>query len=474
MPPAHAVPARPRPDRPLEELPAAQAQDPGLHRPRGRPLPHPAHAHDRGLRHLAHGRAGAAPERGPDRGDRPRPRPRPPAVRARRRGGARPRAARALRAPLPPQRALAAGRRRARARRPRPQPDRAGARRHPAPHRARSCPRTLEGRIVRLVDRIAYINHDIDDALRAGVLAEGDLPREEIAILGETGSERIDLLVHDLVEHSERAGDIVQGEEVGGAMARLRKFMFEHVYFGERRAARAGARDASVDPGAVRPLHRAPGRASRRSTGRRRRPGDPRDRLPRRHDRPLLHPRVRAARRAARVSYVSRVTAGVDRARPAAADIVEVVSGHTELRRRARATLGPVPVPRRAHAVVLGRPGREALLLLRLPGRRRRLHASCRRRRGSTSARRSSSSPTATASSSTYDSRRPATRTSGAARASGCSSCSSKTAALLRALPVGLGRGGRARDLPRAARPRARGARASSASASRRAPGTAC
>jgi dGTPase len=91
-------------------------------------------------------------------------------------------------------------------------------------------PATLEGKIVRLVDRIAYINHDIDDAVRAGVLSVGDLPADEIAVLGETGSARIDRLVHDLVEHSERAGDIVQGEDVGGAMLRLRTFMFEHVY----------------------------------------------------------------------------------------------------------------------------------------------------------------------------------------------------------------------------------------------------
>jgi dGTPase len=93
-------------------------------------------------------------------------------------------------------------------------------------------PGTLEGKIVRLVDRIAYINHDIDDALRAGVLAERDLPQEEIEVLGETGSERIDRLVHDLVEHSHPAGDIVQSEVVGGAMARLRRFMFERVYLG--------------------------------------------------------------------------------------------------------------------------------------------------------------------------------------------------------------------------------------------------
>ena len=93
-------------------------------------------------------------------------------------------------------------------------------------------PATLEGRIVRLVDRIAYINHDIDDALRAGVIALGDLPADEIAILGDTGSQRIDTLVHDLVAHSERAGDIVQGEAVGNAMLDLRAFMFDRVYLG--------------------------------------------------------------------------------------------------------------------------------------------------------------------------------------------------------------------------------------------------
>ncbi len=102
-------------------------------------------------------------------------------------------------------------------------------------------PATLEGHIVRLVDRIAYINHDIDDSLRAGVLALSDLPAEPIAVLGPTGSKRIDTLVHDLVEHSQRAGAIVQGERVGGAMAALRSFMFERVYLAPA-AVRAHAR----------------------------------------------------------------------------------------------------------------------------------------------------------------------------------------------------------------------------------------
>jgi dGTPase len=91
---------------------------------------------------------------------------------------------------------------------------------------------TLEGRIVRVIDRVAYINHDIDDAVRAGLLDERDLPSEPIAVLGETGSERIDSLVHDMVEQSERAGDIVQGPLAGPAMAELREFMFERVYLG--------------------------------------------------------------------------------------------------------------------------------------------------------------------------------------------------------------------------------------------------
>ena len=94
-------------------------------------------------------------------------------------------------------------------------------------------PATLEGRIVRIVDRIAYLNHDIDDALRAGVLDGAALPADAIGVLGSTGSARIDMLVHDLVEASEQAGDIVQGEAAAAAMSELRAFMFEHVYLGD-------------------------------------------------------------------------------------------------------------------------------------------------------------------------------------------------------------------------------------------------
>jgi dGTPase len=98
-------------------------------------------------------------------------------------------------------------------------------------HRGPTDPYTLEGRIVKLVDRVAYINHDIDDALRAGVLSPEELPRAEIEILGPTGARRIDTLVHDIVETSAEAGDIRQSTEVGEAMLALRRFMFERVYF---------------------------------------------------------------------------------------------------------------------------------------------------------------------------------------------------------------------------------------------------
>src|SRR3954453_18890400 len=125
---ALAAAARPRPDRALQGVPEAQAQDPGVRGARGRPLPHAADAHARGDADLAHGGARAAPERGPDRGDGAGPRRRPPAVRAHRRGGARRVRARAVRARLPPQRALAPSGRDDRG----AEPDRGGARRDPA------------------------------------------------------------------------------------------------------------------------------------------------------------------------------------------------------------------------------------------------------------------------------------------------------------------------------------------------------
>jgi dGTPase len=91
-------------------------------------------------------------------------------------------------------------------------------------------PATLEGRIVHFADRIAYVNHDIDDAVRAGLITLDDLPQGPVALLGETGSERIDALVHDLVDNSEDKPAITQTPAVGGALAELRSYLFDTVY----------------------------------------------------------------------------------------------------------------------------------------------------------------------------------------------------------------------------------------------------
>jgi dGTPase len=101
-------------------------------------------------------------------------------------------------------------------------------------HTGEGRPATLEGAIVRLVDRFAYVNHDIDDALRAGILDPALLPAAPIALLGDTSSERIDALVHDLVETTDVAGEIRQSPLHAEALHALRSYMFEHVYLGPR------------------------------------------------------------------------------------------------------------------------------------------------------------------------------------------------------------------------------------------------
>lgn len=97
-------------------------------------------------------------------------------------------------------------------------------------HSMHSMPHTLEGKIVRLADKIAYINHDIDDSVRAKVLREEDLPKEFTEVLGTTYRERINTMVLDIVKHSENLNDIVMSKEVRDAMIGLRRFMFERVY----------------------------------------------------------------------------------------------------------------------------------------------------------------------------------------------------------------------------------------------------
>ncbi|WP_139653194.1 deoxyguanosinetriphosphate triphosphohydrolase [Raoultibacter phocaeensis] len=89
---------------------------------------------------------------------------------------------------------------------------------------------TLEGRIVATADRIAYVNHDIDDAIRAGVLRESDLPDSTHEVLGPDHSSRIQTLVLDMVKTSADRDDIAMSEQVWDAMSELRSFLFERVY----------------------------------------------------------------------------------------------------------------------------------------------------------------------------------------------------------------------------------------------------
>ena len=97
-------------------------------------------------------------------------------------------------------------------------------------HKTAGCPHTLEGKIVRLSDKIAYINHDMDDAMRGGILTEQDVPAEIRGVLGTSGKARLNRIVHDVITNSMDKPEIIMSPDVEKAMADLRKFMFEHVY----------------------------------------------------------------------------------------------------------------------------------------------------------------------------------------------------------------------------------------------------
>lgn len=99
-----------------------------------------------------------------------------------------------------------------------------------ANHRTSGKPSTLEGKIVRLSDKIAYINHDIDDAERAGILMETEIPLRYREVLGFTTKERLNSIIHDIVRNSEDQPDIIMSPHMERAMSELRQFMFKHVY----------------------------------------------------------------------------------------------------------------------------------------------------------------------------------------------------------------------------------------------------
>ena len=97
-------------------------------------------------------------------------------------------------------------------------------------HQTSGEPLTLEGKIVRFSDKIAYIHHDMDDAIRGGILTEKDVPKEIGDVIGYTTGERLDHFIHDLVTNSYGKNDIMMSEPVAKAMKDLRRFMFENVY----------------------------------------------------------------------------------------------------------------------------------------------------------------------------------------------------------------------------------------------------
>lgn len=102
---------------------------------------------------------------------------------------------------------------------------------------------TLEGRIVATADRIAYVNHDIDDAMRAGLITESDLPLSTHTVLGNSHSARITTLVNDMIMNSDGSGQIRMSERVWEVLMELREFLFDHVYRLSNAAFQSGHRD---------------------------------------------------------------------------------------------------------------------------------------------------------------------------------------------------------------------------------------
>ncbi|MBQ8667738.1 MAG: deoxyguanosinetriphosphate triphosphohydrolase [Lachnospiraceae bacterium] len=101
-------------------------------------------------------------------------------------------------------------------------------------HKTKGNPSTLEGKIVRFSDKIAYIHHDMDDAIRGKILCEEDIPKELRNTLGDTTTKRFDCFTHDIIRNSEGKNDICMSDEISEAMMELRQFMFDMVYTNPR------------------------------------------------------------------------------------------------------------------------------------------------------------------------------------------------------------------------------------------------
>ncbi len=107
-------------------------------------------------------------------------------------------------------------------------------------HQTASMPFTLEGQIVRLSDKIAYFHHDMDDAVRGGILKESDLPKSIGEVIGYTAAQRLDHFIHDIITFSKDKNTIGMSEDTEKAMKELRAFMFEHVYNNKRAKSEEG------------------------------------------------------------------------------------------------------------------------------------------------------------------------------------------------------------------------------------------
>ena len=118
-------------------------------------------------------------------------------------------------------------------------------------HPWRGRPATEEGRCVQLADRIAYVNHDIDDAVRGGILKGDELPKDAVEVLGDTHGKRINTLVMAAIEQSLETGRVTLGGEVLKALDRLRSFLFEKVYVDS-----AAKREEEKAKGVVESLYR--------------------------------------------------------------------------------------------------------------------------------------------------------------------------------------------------------------------------